>query len=149
MTAGLNIWKWLLALNNENLVNIESRCTEKKFRWKFYAWENQSMLAWNPYWCQLEHCHWGDIDVTYFFCIFFTDVTGCLKSVSSIGTVTLFHIDITHACMSASKSHSFKTSYLGKEPLKIFDPKLAISLSWASWSALESSRILWSFVCKS
>jgi len=46
-----------------------------------------------------------------------------LRPLSSIDTVTLFHIDITHACMSASNSHSFKTSYLGKEPLQSFDLK--------------------------
>ena len=59
----------------------------------------------------------GAIEVTSVIDIFFIEVAGCHRSV--IDTVTMFHIDITHACMSASNSHSFKTSDLGKEPLNL------------------------------
>ena len=57
----------------------------------------------------------GVLEVTFVIDIFFIDVAGCHRSV--IDPVTMFHIDITHACMSASNSHSFKTSDLSKEPL--------------------------------
>lgn len=53
------------------------------------------------HWYRLGHCHWS--------C--WGRLAGCHWHGSRSPPVTMFQIDIAHACMSASNSHSFETPY--------------------------------------